>query len=228
VKLRRVHITNFRSIEDSGDFDLDHTTCLVGKNESGKTAVLQAIAGLNPHPATPVSFNKERDYPRRYLTKYTDRHGKGEAVVIRTTWELSEEELAAIEAEFGADALNEHSVIVSRRYEGKLQWDIPINQQNAVNHLIAQASFSAPEKRQLKNPRDMAALKEVLEGLSEPTDKQKTLLAKVNGYPTASMHQKIEALLAPGLPRFLYFSSYDRMAGEGFESQAGQRDACEQ
>jgi len=24
-------------------------TCLVGKNEAGKTAVLQAIAGLNPH-----------------------------------------------------------------------------------------------------------------------------------------------------------------------------------
>jgi ABC-type transport system involved in cytochrome c biogenesis ATPase subunit len=214
MRLRKVHVTNFRSVEDSGEFELDHTTCLVGKNESGKTAVLQAIAGLNPHPATPVSFDKERDYPRRYLTEYTKRHGKHEAVIIRTVWELDDEEMAPIESEFGADALKDRSVIVTRRYGGKPQWEIPINHQSAVQHLVSAANFSAPQKSQLKNPTDAKTLKEALQSISGPTEKHQALLAKLEGYPGGSIQAKIEALLSPRLPKFLYFSNYDRMAGE--------------
>lgn len=39
MKLKRYRVRNFRSIIDSGDIDVDDcVTCLVGKNESGKTA----------------------------------------------------------------------------------------------------------------------------------------------------------------------------------------------
>ena len=55
MRLAKVHITNFRSIEDSGEFDVGQVLCLVGKNEAGKTAILQALAGLNPrHKPTPM------------------------------------------------------------------------------------------------------------------------------------------------------------------------------
>ncbi len=40
MKLARVRIKEFRSILDSGEFTIDDITCLVGKNEAGKTAVL--------------------------------------------------------------------------------------------------------------------------------------------------------------------------------------------
>jgi AAA15 family ATPase/GTPase len=53
--LKNVHVENFRSVEDSGEFELGQVLCLVGKNEAGKTAVVQALAGLNPHPSTPVA-----------------------------------------------------------------------------------------------------------------------------------------------------------------------------
>jgi len=46
VQLVRAHITNYRSVEDSGEFAIEpHVTCLVGNNESGKTADLQASTG---------------------------------------------------------------------------------------------------------------------------------------------------------------------------------------
>ena len=48
MKLIKVQVKNFRSIEDSNDFDVGDLTCLVGKNEAGKTAILQALYGLNP------------------------------------------------------------------------------------------------------------------------------------------------------------------------------------
>jgi predicted ATP-dependent endonuclease of OLD family len=65
MKLQTVHVTNFRSAEDSEVFQTGQVTCLVGKNEAGKSAILLALAALNPHPATPAVLDKERDYPRR-------------------------------------------------------------------------------------------------------------------------------------------------------------------
>ena len=49
MKLRAAHIKHFNSVRDSNEFKIDEkVTCLVGKNESGKTASLQALAKLNP------------------------------------------------------------------------------------------------------------------------------------------------------------------------------------
>lgn len=59
VKLVSVHVTNFRSVENSESFTVDQVTCLVGKNEAGKSAVLLALAALNPHDSTPALFDKE-------------------------------------------------------------------------------------------------------------------------------------------------------------------------
>ena len=81
MKLKSVRVQNFRSVEDSGEFTVEHLTCLVGKNEAGKTAILQAIEGLNPHKASPFKFEIERDYPKRYLARYDERHPDEPAVV---------------------------------------------------------------------------------------------------------------------------------------------------
>lgn len=48
MKLTKVRITNFQCIHDSTEFDIGDITCLVGKNESGKTALLKALYRLNP------------------------------------------------------------------------------------------------------------------------------------------------------------------------------------
>jgi len=48
MKLIKAQVTNFRSVEDSGEFDIDQVTSLVGKNEAGKSALLLAITALNP------------------------------------------------------------------------------------------------------------------------------------------------------------------------------------
>ena len=48
MKLRTIRIREFKSVWDSGPFDVDRVACLVGKNEAGKTAILQALYRLNP------------------------------------------------------------------------------------------------------------------------------------------------------------------------------------
>lgn len=46
MKLTKIRIQNYRSVEDSGEFEIGDLTCLVGKNEAGKTALLNAIRCL--------------------------------------------------------------------------------------------------------------------------------------------------------------------------------------
>ena len=48
MKLTNVEISAYQSVRHSNPFDIGDITCLVGKNEAGKTAILQALYRLNP------------------------------------------------------------------------------------------------------------------------------------------------------------------------------------
>lgn len=106
MKLVRAHVQNYRSVEDSTEFRIDGgTTCLVGKNESGKTALLTALHRLNPVVAADAIFDRQRDYPRRYLADYEERHSGVDAVIVRTWWTLEEIELEKARVLLGRAAI---------------------------------------------------------------------------------------------------------------------------
>lgn len=212
MKLIKAHVSNFRSAENSEEFRIDHVTCLVGKNEAGKSTILAALAALNPHPATPMVFDKERDYPRRFLTEYASRHPKGEAEAISTTWELNDDEVSEVEDELGKGVLTSRVVKISRAYGAKApSWEIPLNLAKAFEGLFEQFKLGAPERAQLKAAGNTKDLVEILTKLENPTDKQKALFEKLKAL--GSIRGKAAAILQPYLPRFMYFSNYDRMDG---------------
>ncbi len=62
MRLKSVHVTNYRSIVDSGPVAVDDICCLVGKNESGKTSFLTAVELLNPAIGD-RQIDIVRDYP---------------------------------------------------------------------------------------------------------------------------------------------------------------------
>lgn len=215
MQLKKAQITNFRSVEDSGEFSLEDITCLVGKNESGKTAVLQAIAGLNPHPATPIKFDQERDYPRRYLTQYGDRHLTKDAAVIETLWEITDAENEKIDAVFGEGALTGRDVRILRRYDADdLEWKPPIDFKKAVVHIVSQADLTDEEKDPLQTATNTQTLRQLLTEIESQTEKQKALLDRINAYPEKTITGQFKAILSDSFPRLMYFSTYDRMSGE--------------
>ncbi|MBP7963773.1 MAG: AAA family ATPase [Caldilineaceae bacterium] len=64
MKLSKARIRKYRSIRDTGEFEIETgKTILVGPNEAGKTVVLQALQQLNP-PKGIGGFDALRDYPR--------------------------------------------------------------------------------------------------------------------------------------------------------------------
>lgn len=62
MRLKSVRIAEFKSIRDSGVFEIGDVTSLVGKNEAGKTALLQALYRLNPIVDGADKFDATYDY----------------------------------------------------------------------------------------------------------------------------------------------------------------------
>lgn len=110
MKLRNFRVTNFRSVNDSGSIEVRQRTALVGRNESGKTTLLLALASLNPPNGMPqMTFVK--DFPRdRMRDEFSD-----DVVFLRTTWEFTESEQREL-AEIFPRAKDVREATVGRRY----------------------------------------------------------------------------------------------------------------
>ena len=108
MRLTKVQITNFQSVHDSTEFDVGDVTCLVGKNEAGKTAILKALYRLNPLVETDGKFDPVDDYPRRDVNDYIVDVERGEvepARVVKATYQLEAEDIRTVEDVFGPDCL---------------------------------------------------------------------------------------------------------------------------
>lgn len=211
MRLQKIQITNFRSVDDSEEFDVDSVTCLVGKNEAGKSAILLALAALNPNEATPVTLEKERDYPRRNLVRYEQIHGDEDAVVVRTIWKLDKEEIQLIAEDVGEDVLVSPIVELIRRYGKDIAVNAQLNYAAAVEHHFEQFALSAPERSMLKSPQTIDELIEALDGLQHPKAKHVQLQQYLSDNGNARTRVRNQVIRA--LPSFMYVSSYDRMDG---------------
>ncbi len=226
MKLTKARITNFRSIEDSGEFEVDKLLCLVGKNEAGKSSIQQALCGLNPHPSTPIVYDIERDYPRRWLADYKGRHPNTSATVVTTEWTLSDDDKAEIAKHLGEGVVGEKPITVSRRYtDTEPQWEVSLDFRVGLNNAITAEALDEEERKPLANVANPKELVAALAAITEPSTRQARLLAKFNGFLNKSMTDLVSSLLKPKLPRFMYSSHYDRMVSEVRLDQYAQRKA---
>ncbi|MDE0319973.1 MAG: AAA family ATPase [Acidimicrobiaceae bacterium] len=70
MRLKKARIQNYRSIRDTGWFDVDEAkTILVGPNEAGKTAILEALQRINAAEGV-EPFSPLRDYPRKLYNEH--------------------------------------------------------------------------------------------------------------------------------------------------------------
>ena len=101
MRLAKARVQNYRSIIDTGYFDVEWLkTILVGPNEAGKTVLLQALQQLNK-PEDINGFDPLRDYPRSKYNDITTGKVKPESVTVVTGFfELEEEDKALIPNEF--------------------------------------------------------------------------------------------------------------------------------
>lgn len=101
MRLIKAQVQKYRSIRDTGEFEIDlKKTILVGPNEAGKTALLQALQQINP-PADARKLDALRDYPRSDYNDITTGKVKPADVKIATGWfKLDLDDQAAIPEEY--------------------------------------------------------------------------------------------------------------------------------
>ncbi len=101
MRLSAARVQKYRSIRDTGWFDVeDAKTILVGPNEAGKTAILQALQQINP-PDGIRKFEELRDYPRsEYNDISTGKVAPADVTVTSARFELDENDKAAVPEEF--------------------------------------------------------------------------------------------------------------------------------
>jgi len=99
ITLKKARVLKYKSIEDSSTVEIaDDITVLVGKNESGKTAFLEALhKGL---PLATAKFDFVFDYPRKDYVKYRPQHdAKIFADVVELTFRIGKDFGAKINKE---------------------------------------------------------------------------------------------------------------------------------
>ena len=213
MKLIKARVQKYKCVDDSGAWPVDQVTCLVGKNESGKSALLEALYKLNPVEEN-ESFLKT-DYPRKSALTDGGKKDIENAQAIITHWTLEEEDRDLLGKELPELDIQNGAVIeISKGYSGRIIWDVEIDEKEAVSTLISNARFNAAEKSSLGNPKTIQELLQILKSINRSTEKQRSFLEKVGrSYPSGHAMSGVWTCLKKVFPHFIYFREYERLPG---------------
>jgi|TARA_B100000959_G_scaffold28442_1_gene27413 predicted ATP-dependent endonuclease of OLD family len=199
MKLTQARVINYRSIDDSSWVRVDDVTALVGKNESGKTAFLQAIRKINSISGEEDTFSI-RDYPRKGYIKYKKIHDQNPCEVAQAEFELNAEEISEIEANFGDGILASNKVIVTKNYKNERNWKISLAE--SVSQPPNVTTFTQPSTPAPTSFQSAVQAVDEVSNVSERISKQ---------------------FLEKWLPKFVYFDNYSLMRGKISINELRQR-----
>lgn len=181
MELKSVRIQNYRSIDDSGVVPIDDVTCLVGKNESGKTAFLHALHLLNPlNPIRgKIRFDDVMDFPSRRFSAYRKTREKEPADVVTAVFELSDNELRIIESDLGVGILKSREVTVVKGYEGRRRYKSAYAAERAITHLTSGLEGNEADKQAIKAATTIPELMEALLAVKDPDPSVTALIGRL-------------------------------------------------
>ena len=139
MKLVKFEIRDFKSVRNSTPIEVGDVTCLVGKNESGKTAILQALYKLNPVVPVDAKFDVTDEYPRAEVEEYNQQVESEDispAIVVKADYTLDAAEIKPVESVYGEGVLPLQAITLSKGYDNKLYVDLKINEAIAVRALV--------------------------------------------------------------------------------------------
>ena len=231
MKLTAVRVQNYKCIDDSNEFSINDLTCLAGKNESGKTALLQAMRRLNPVEEAESDFGVLMEYPRRRQHE-ADADDPSAREVLATSWDLSEEDLASVKDVVGPNAIQKSvKVSVRRGYDNKTEWEFEIDESQIIPFVVSEIpQLSESAKECALSHSTLESLHSWLTSLPEPNEGETLLLRHIQErFPYNNPSNAVSKVLTDRLPRFLYFPTYGTLPGrvkvEDIESKANNEDS---
>lgn len=207
MKLTSVEIKDYKSIRNSTPFEVGQITCLVGKNESGKTSLLQALYKLNPVVPEHATFDVTDEYPRAEVEEYRQRVESEEiapAIVVQAEYTLDADEINVIEAAYGNGVLPNRTIRLSKGYDDQLRVEIEVDEAAAVRGLVQSHKLPEEVAKDALACDDLKALKEYLDSDGRKRDEKHSAAraaaealpdpdAKTKAVHEADLHAESEA-----------------------------------
>ncbi len=213
MKLTRARVTNFKSIEDTGWVTIDDVTCMVGKNESGKTAFLHALRRLSPVTGVNGDFDI-KDYPRKGYVRYKRIHPDRPATVVAAEFKLTDSEVEEVESVYGEGVLESNTVVVSKGYDNKLRWDFETNERMVIENILANANLPVEIQQHAWDSNSLEDLTACLEDLPVKSASVESMLEVINSRFSGGLKRTmVEDCMTAFLPHFVYFDDYSAMRG---------------
>jgi predicted ATP-dependent endonuclease of OLD family len=220
MKLKSVEISEFQSIRNSNPFEVGDITCLVGKNEAGKTAVLQALYRLNPIIHSEGAYDVTDDYPRADVEDYqqdVERKVRTPAIVARATFALENADIDQITEGMGNGFLRVPELTLSKGYENVLRIALQIDESVANRTFIERAQVPEALAQSLLKNKSLEDLEKAIEAnkdesVTEHLARLKQSFAEIKAARGIVMYV-YEKYLKKSVPKFLYFDEYYMMNG---------------
>jgi predicted ATPase len=218
MKLVSARVRLFRNIIDSGDVEFQpDVTCLVGKNEAGKSAFLHALYRLNP--ARPnVKFSVPEQYPAWLEKKHRQRGDVLEDVTpIGAIFELEKDDLDTLRSRFGMDVLKSNRVTISRNYQNDWFINSDSNEGAFVSNLVQSLALAKEIAAELNSVKTLKALTVEIAKLKGSEDEARQTAAAnletnlTDALKGDSLSTALAKALSGQVPKFFYYSEYSNL-----------------
>ena len=213
--LKKVTIHKYKSFLTEQTFEVEsQITRIVGKNESGKTALLESLAKTNYFEKNKeFEFNMDLDYPRSELVKVSGENPN----VITCEYELSDQDVSKIEDTFGKDIISKRNISVTSHYNNlKTISGVKTNFEVFKAWLISTFKVDEQSKELISTSNSFATLEKVvgenctLAGMKEiKVELEKIRRESSDGWESLPLEGFIyRRFIHPIIPKFWYFSDY--------------------
>jgi AAA ATPase-like protein len=213
MKLTKVQVRNFRNILDSGEVQIQpDVTCLVGKNESGKTAFLQALHRLNPALGN-VSLSIPDQYPAWLEKQHRRKRDLNAFSPVEAEFRMEQADKTSLEGRFGKGVLKSDILKLSRRYDGELLLTYSVDEDVELAEILK--GLALPRGDQ---PADRKALNALLLSLKEKGDDPEAIEKASNlnhalALRASEFEQSLRGAVLDLIPKFFYYADYSRLPG---------------
>ena len=216
ITLEKVWVNKYKSIQEPQSLLIERdVSTLVGMNEAGKTAILEAVAKFNYFENdSRFRFDSTLDYPRRELRKF--QRAKEEVKIVECTYSISDELLELISEDIGENVYTISALSISINYDNKKTVNMGSpNIGNYINFLIDKfnpGEIESNKLRVLKSLEDISGMldensSEELRTLSMHVNEK--ILNQFGGPDWKPLSEYIYTKwLKPRVPKFWYYDDY--------------------
>lgn len=211
MRLQSARVRGWKNFVDSGWVDVEPSvSCLVGKNESGKSAFLQALYRLKPAYSNNSATSLELDYPRWRLIQDGRQQRLEDFSFVTCRFVLDTGELEELSGLVDASLPHDTVVEASRCYNGSLEYRLELSLPVVVQFVLDRA----PQLSDAFNALAVTSLQALIELTKEAGGRAiQQVLKNLLRVTEDALPDSATDWLGKHLPTFFYFSNYDMLSG---------------